>query len=704
MPAIYKRELKSCFHSFVGFLFIAVTLFFVGLYYTVYNLMSGSPYFSYALSSILFLFMISIPVLTMRVLAEERKQKTDQLILTAPVSVGEVVLGKFLALETVFAIPTLIICVYPLILSAYGTIAFAETYISILAFFLYGSTCIAIGIFVSSLTESQVIAAVISFGLLFLGYMMSGICGLISSGGNWITAVLGSYDLYTAFYNLSSGTLNLEAIFYFVSLTGFVLFLTVQSIQKRRYSTSVKNLSMGAYSTGMIVVVLAVVVVLNLAVAQLPEHIKSVDITSNKLYSLTETTKDYLDTLTEDITLYVLVNEDEGDDIIAQTLNRYEDYSKYITVEYVDPAVNPGFYEKYTSGSISTNSIIVVSDKRSTIVDASDVYEYEIDYNTYSYVTTGYDGEGLLTSAIDYVLREDVPKVYLTTGHGEYEIESTFAEALVKQNIEYETITLLDYESIPEDAAVLFIQSANTDFSEEDVEKVIAFMEKGGQVLTVVGYTDEKMTNYNSLLAYMGITVGDGLIVEGDSNHHYYGSQYMLFPNLYSNEYTSGVYGKYYVFAPYAQALLLSEDEETYTYEDILYTSDKAFLRDLGNVYVNLTKQDGDVEGPFSIAVAASKTLEEGTANMVVYGCDMIFTDYVSQQVSGSNCKMFVNTITSMVGTQESNISVPVKEYELSNITMTGTNVIIIGVTTTIILPLSLLAFGFVIWFKRRKR
>ncbi len=704
MVAIYKRELKSCFHSFIGFLFIAVTLFFIGLYFTVYNLMSGSPYFSYALSSILFLFMISIPVLTMRVLAEERKQKTDQLILTAPVSVGAVVLGKFLALATVFAIPTMIICVYPLILSAYGTISIVETYIAILAFFLYGSTCIAIGLFVSSLTESQVIAAVLSFGLLFLGYMMSGICGLISSTGNLLTTILGSFDLYMAFYDLTSGTLNLEAIVYFLSLIAFMLFLTVQSIQKRRYSASVKNFSMGAYSTGMIAVVLAVVVILNMAIAQLPESVKALDVTSNQLYSLTDTTKDYLDTVDGDVTLYVLVNEESGDSIIAQTLQRYEDYSKHITVEYVDPAVNPRFYEQYTSGSISTNSVIVVGEKRSTVVDASDMYQYELNYETYSYETTGYDGEGKLTSAIDYVLRDDIPKVYVTTGHGEYDIESSFADALDKQNIEYETINLLNYESVPEDGAVLYIQSATSDFSEDDVQKIIDFMERGGQVLVVVGYTENSMPNFESLLKYMGITVGDGLVVEGNSDNHYYGSQFYLFPEMASGEYTGGVYGDYYIFAPYAQALMLSEDEETYTYEEILYTSDEAFLRELGTIQTNLQKQEEDVEGPFSIAVAATKTLEEGTATMVVYGCDMIFTDYISQQVSGSNCQVFINTMTSLVGPQESNISVPVKSYALSYITMTGTSVIAIGVTTAIIIPVSLLVIGFVVWLRRRKR
>ena len=134
MLAIYKRELKSYFRSFIGFLFIAVTLFFLGLYFSVYNLMNGYPYFAYVVSSVTFLFMLTVPILTMRILAEEKRSKTDQLILTAPVSVGGIVMGKFLALLTIFAIPVAIICFYPLIMAQYGSVPMGEAYLSILAY------------------------------------------------------------------------------------------------------------------------------------------------------------------------------------------------------------------------------------------------------------------------------------------------------------------------------------------------------------------------------------------------------------------------------------------------------------------------------------------------------------------------------------------------------------------------------------------
>ena len=128
MRAIYKREIKAYFHTFIGPLFIGATLFLLGIYFSVYNLFAGYSYIGYALSSIVFLFLITIPILTMRILAEERRQKTDQLILTAPVSVAGIVGGKFLALATIFAIPMGITCIYPLILSAFGEVDMGESW------------------------------------------------------------------------------------------------------------------------------------------------------------------------------------------------------------------------------------------------------------------------------------------------------------------------------------------------------------------------------------------------------------------------------------------------------------------------------------------------------------------------------------------------------------------------------------------------
>ena len=182
MLAIYKRELKSYLTSMVGYLFMFFVLLIAGIYFSAYQLSAAYPKFEYTLNAMTFVFLIAVPILTMRVLAEERKQKTDQLLLTSPVSVSGIVMGKYLALVTIYAIPIAVLATYPLIMSKFGTVAFGSAYTALLGFFLLGSANIAIGVFFSAITESQVIAAVLTFVFLFAFYMMNGISSFFSEG------------------------------------------------------------------------------------------------------------------------------------------------------------------------------------------------------------------------------------------------------------------------------------------------------------------------------------------------------------------------------------------------------------------------------------------------------------------------------------------------------------------------------------------
>ena len=180
MTAIYKREVRSYLTSMLGYVFMALNLLLTGIYFTYYNLGYGYPYLDYTLSGVSFVFMITTPILTMKVMAEERKQKTDQLLLTSPVSPLKIILGKYLALVTMFLIPVVIIACYPLILSGFGTIPFAADYTALFGYFLLGCAYLALGLFMSSLTESPVLAAVLSFGTCFLLYMEENISSMIS--------------------------------------------------------------------------------------------------------------------------------------------------------------------------------------------------------------------------------------------------------------------------------------------------------------------------------------------------------------------------------------------------------------------------------------------------------------------------------------------------------------------------------------------
>lgn len=239
MKAIYKRELKSYFQSMIGYAFIAFMMLFVGIYFTAYNLNAGYPYFSYVLSATLFIFMIAVPVLTMKSFAEERKSKTDQLLLTAPVSVTGIVLGKFLAMVTVFAIPVLLSCIYPLIIKIQGTAYLKVDYMAILVYFVIGCVYIAIGMFLSSLTESQIIAAVSTFAVLLVFNLWGGLIEFLPDGkvGTWLKDFLGKLDFAPLLSKLiGNSLLDISGLMLCISLVFLFVFLTIQTIQKRRWS------------------------------------------------------------------------------------------------------------------------------------------------------------------------------------------------------------------------------------------------------------------------------------------------------------------------------------------------------------------------------------------------------------------------------------------------------------------------------------
>lgn len=704
MKAIFKKEFMSYMHSVVGFLFMAVTIFFFGLYATVYNLSAGYPYVSYTLSSILFLFLIAIPILSMRILADERKQKTDQLILTAPISVGKIVLGKYFAMSSVFLIPVAAICIFPVFLQKFGTVPMGESYVAILAFTLYGLTCLAVGIFVSSLTESQVIAAVLSFGILFLTYMMSGIESLISQTGNIVTKFLGVFDFQTRFANMINGVLNITDVIYFLTVIILMLFLTTQSIQKRRYSVSVHNISMGAYSSITVVIGIVLAVVVNLIAAKVPTKYTSFDVTSNKLYTITDQTKEMLAGLQEDINLYVISAESSVDTNLQQTLNCYESESEHVKVSYVDPLVNPKFASQYTTGNLTQNSIIVESDKRYKVISYNDLYETEIDYTTYSQSITGYDAEGQITSAISYCTSDDMPKIYMIAGHNEYTLDSGFTTAIEKENIEYETISLMDYDTIPEDAECIVIHAPETDFSADDADKVIAYLNNGGKALITTEYVGNSLPNFERIMENFGLSIQQGYVVDSHAGNYYQTPIYLL-PNVEYADETSGLTGSYtYVFAPYAQGIAVPEsDTDDITYTKLLTGSDSSIVKTNVQSTSTFEKEEGDLDGPVCIGVKAEKTLDSGSATLYLFSCAQLFTDNADSAVSGNNKVLFSN-IMSTVANHEVSVSIPVKSYDVENLTASSSDMYLFETIVVVLVPLALIICGLVIWLKRRKK
>ena len=287
MLAILKRETKSYFTGMIGYVVVAVFLAVLGLYFTNQNLMFASSDFGGVLYTCTILLLFLLPALSMRSFAEERRAKTDQLLLTSPVSIPGIVLGKFLAQMAVFCVPLLAAAVMPLILTAFGRVNLIGAYASLLGFALLGAACISIGTFLSSLTENQIIAYLATFGVLLVCYLMNGIRSMFTSGSllaflvfaavlliaailvgvtckslvagagtffagvaalfvlftvrpAWLlsafNAVLSALALFDPFTNIVSGMFSLTAMLYYLSVTALFLFLTGQTLERRRWN------------------------------------------------------------------------------------------------------------------------------------------------------------------------------------------------------------------------------------------------------------------------------------------------------------------------------------------------------------------------------------------------------------------------------------------------------------------------------------
>ncbi len=707
MRAIYKRELRSYFCSFTGWLFVAVNLFVMGLYFIVYNMLMGYPTIAYVLQSIVFTFIVTIPILTMRTLSEERKNKTDQLILTAPVSVGKIVLGKYLALATVLFLPTAFMGILPLFLMQGGDFQMGVSYASLLGFFLYGCLALAVGLFLSSLTESVVIAAVLSFGALFLGYIMPGISNLLTSTGtSAVTTVIGKilscFDMVSRFDTLSSGYFELEAVVYYLTAISLALFCTAQTIQKRRYNISGGGLKVGAYSVTGILLAIAAVVAVNLGLNYVPEQYSSFDLTENRLYALTDETKAFLSGLSEDITIYVLAEEGAGDADFSKTLERMADQTAHIKIKYVSPAKNPNFYQNYTDVQPSSGSLIVEGDRRSTVVDYGDIYTYEMDYSTYSYQTTGYDGEGQTVSALAYVTTEDMPVFYAIGGHGELELEEKFVNTITKENAACETLMLYSVDEIPEDAQGVILNFPTSDYSKEDAEKVIAYLQKGGNALIISTMAEGEMANFKSILDFYGITEVDGTIVEEDRNY-YYQNPYYLFPEIVSAEVTASL-ADGLVFAPFSKGLSYDEEKDDIHYTPLLTTSSSAFSKVDITDNSDYSKGANDIDGPFTVSVEVEKSTENGgVSHAYVVGGESLFTSLADDMAPGNNVKLFSSMI-SMLADHESSVAVPVKSLSMPNLVFNAQTAYLAAVLCVIVIPLATLAAGLVVWLRRRRR
>ena len=373
---------------------------------------------------------------------------------------------------------------------------------------------VLIALVVYQMTKDMILSSILGIVLIAVNVVLYIVKSSLYEG--LIQKLLDLLSIANHYDSFVGGILDVSGIIYMLSVICIFVFLTIQCIQNTalelnlerrcRYESAKKEFSFkklkekinikniisnikekrlenkkvlrhGSYSIGVMAIVIAIVVVLNLVIQELPSSFREIDLSSEKLYTIGDQTKELLDDLDKDVDLYYIAQDGTESTDIQRLVERYEERSEHIKVEQKDPAVYPTFTQQYTSDSVSNNSIIVVCGDKSRVVNYSDMYETSINYQTYIQETTAFDGEGQLTSAINYVISDDMPVLYTLEGHNEASMGTAMTETIQKANIEIQSLNLLTQESVPEDASCLFIFAPSTDLSEDEANKIIEYLE-----------------------------------------------------------------------------------------------------------------------------------------------------------------------------------------------------------------------------------
>ncbi len=455
----------------------------------------------------------------------------------------------------------------------------------------------------------------------------------------------------------------------------------------------------GSYSLITTAIVLAILIVVNLFASTLPMTLTRFDISAAKLYSITSNTKVVVNNLQQDVTIYWIVQSDKEDAVLENLLGKYEGLSSHIEVVKKNPDVFPTFAEQYTEEEVANNSLIVESGERYRYISYNEIYETEFDYYSYTYVTSGFDGEGAITSAIDYVVTEDLPKLYVLEGHGEAALPATFTESIEKENILTESLSLLTVDAVPEDADALVLYAPQSDISEAEKTMLADYAENGGKLLVMAGpVQDATLSNLNGLLADYGVTVQEGFVIEGDRSYYISGYPYSLIPDLLSSSITDPLISEnYYAILPLAQGLTIGSSEKG-TVTELMTTSELAFSKTAGFALETYDMEDGDVAGPFALAVSIET---DGAGQIVWFSATDFLDDMYNAYSSGANVDLAMNALSSLIGEREA-MAIRSKSLNYNYLTIDESTASMLKTLMIGICPLGYLAIGIVVIVRKR--
>lgn len=712
MTAVYGKELSSYFKNPQGYICLAVYYLLGGQFFLMQLRYGGNNDISGIFTNMYVVAALTLPLLTMRLFAEEKRQHTDQALFAAPVSLGEIVWGKFLAAFTLYMTGIAVCIFYFAILSAWSAPLWSLFFGNFLGIALLGAALVSIGLLISALTESQVLAAVGTFGCMLFLMLLDGIGGVLPSALSFLEKPLRALSFSGRFADFTAGILKVEHVLFFVSVVIVFNFFTVRVLDRGRWVADKKVKSAGL-SVLVTVVFVVVAVLANVVMSMILERLPDIDLTNNGIYRLTEDSVRVIEPIDQQVELIVCYEEEDlkSTKYGRQTYEILKGYGRLngeIRLRFADLLKEPELSSRYGEYGVTSGSIVIRSKDRVKVVSLNDCIETQMDYTNYTYVYQS-RAEQVLTSGILFVTDDEVMTASILTGHAEagcrdmihYLQENNYR--VVEQNI--------STEEIDPQAQLVFLLAPTTDYASAELEKLDRFLDNDGMfgktLVYVASHEQPPLPGLESFLAEWGIGVGGGLIVETESSN-VYDQQGFMFGALYGEAvapYQEQMKNASMPFLGYycRPLFVLWEEKDNRSAACLIGSGESCTLYPLGEQYFDPATGE---KGAYGLAVLGDRLKYVGTqahrSYVAAFGSAAMFSS--SQIVSDNfgNKDFTVNLINTLAGKQKG-ISIPSVGFAYEKLQFTRADYTTVSVLFGILIPGIVFVAGTAMWLHRRR-
>ncbi len=746
MKAVFKKEVRSLLFSYAGMAFIGLFLCFAGSMTAYWNLSQLSSSYEVIFAYLPFAAVLLIPLLTIGAFSKERCKGTDRFLALLPISTKNIVLGKYFARVFVAMIPNILMIFTPAILNFWGEVNYITAYAVLIVFSLLECMLIAVCIYIDACFKNRYILICVPYCVLVLWFAIGVIGENISNSNAFLRAlgaILSNISPFSTFNGFLYGLFDFRPVFVYIAVAILFVALCIWSFVRKNgvYACEdYKNTAQKKASTTLSLVMVLAMIFANVGVMLTPARLGKIDITSQRTYTLSEETKEFLNSLDKDITVYT-VNFEDSEYRIKLFLDRMASYSNRLTVREIDTEKDVEFAAKYGldgyEKSSLANSIIVESDTRYRMIYYSSLFTYtnetigfeRISASDFQYYysmfasNTQYaeyansminetdmyfEGQTVITKDIEYVAAEYIPSFYVLGGH-ENDISSTlWGQLCAYYGMTPKTLNITDGSPVTMDVASLMIAAPKTDLNDAELSAIKAYLENGGQVTIVTNESNLEMKNLMSLLDSYGMTANSGILAEqvtvktetdedGEEKKTEESKTLTVYPN-YDHDIMATIAaqgGEYIAKITNASSIKLNIEKDTsLLLSPILKTSDNAYFA-------------GAESDKASHIVAAAAERARGDRLVWFTAADSFLgigdmASFDEQQLNNAMALLFAQSWTNNVYTSKLN-EAPASQYMTNGLTISETAATVLGMIFVAVIPAAVVGTFAIIRYKREK-